>query len=55
MGKITSILRPYKDKTQMEGFNKKIIKLLSFGYDDDDDDDDDTNFVNSPKLPQLYC
>ena len=41
----------------MEGFIKKIIKLLSFGYDDDDDDDDDddTNFVNSPKLPQLYC
>ena len=38
----------------MEGFIKKIIKLLSFGYDDDDDDDD-TNFVNSPKLPQLYC
>ena len=37
----------------MEGFIKKIIKLLSFGYDDDDDDD--TNFVNSPKLPQLYC
>ena len=35
----------------MEGFIKKIIKLLSFGYDDDDD----TNFVNSPKLPQLYC
>ena len=53
MGKITSILRPYKDKTQMEGFIKKIIKLLSFGYDDDDYDD--TNFVNSPKLPQLYC
>ena len=38
----------------MEGFIKKIIKLLSFGYDDDDDDDD-SNFVNSPKLPQLYC